>query len=300
MSNFLKRLIVTIIGVPTAVFIIYQGGWLFATFIIILSSVTLWEFYNITKTKGANPFINTAIVSHILMLIVFFIPNHTEGFPNFSSMQGTVAVILVGVTFSLIVLSASIWQKKPNPILSVVSTLSGWAYISVPFLFLIFLREIKFHELDLISSASNSPHYNLSAGFVMTMVASVWICDTAAYLTGMAFGKHKLIPSVSPKKTWEGSIGGFVFAIISFVVGCYYLVPGLKPVHSIVCGIIVGTIGQIGDLAESKFKRDAGVKDSSELIPGHGGLFDRFDSLLFVIPSIAIYLVTYFWLSHLM
>jgi phosphatidate cytidylyltransferase len=104
-------------------------------------------------------------------------------------------------------------------------------------------------------------------------------------------GRHKLLERVSPKKTWEGAIAGFVFSIISFVGCSFLLIKGLPLIHAIIAGAIVGTIGQIGDLVESLLKRDAAVKDSSNLLPGHGGALDRFDSIIFVMPVIFIYLI---------
>jgi phosphatidate cytidylyltransferase len=120
--------------------------------------------------------------------------------------------------------------------------------------------------------------------------ATIWICDSAAYYIGTAFGKHKLFPRVSPKKSWEGAIAGFVFAILAMVISKNIIIDFLSWNSVIGIGMIVGILGQVGDLIESLFKRDSGVKDSSNLIPGHGGIFDRFDSLIFSSPFILILL----------
>jgi phosphatidate cytidylyltransferase len=125
---------------------------------------------------------------------------------------------------------------------------------------------------------------------------SVWISDSAAYFIGKSFGKHKLAPRVSPKKTWEGAVAGFVGGAGGFLLLSLFFLSSLPIMDSIVIGVIIGTVGQIGDLAESQLKRDAGVKDSSALIPGHGGILDRFDSLLFIMPVVALYLlITLLW-----
>lgn len=121
-------------------------------------------------------------------------------------------------------------------------------------------------------------------------MVSIWICDSAAFFLGTAFGKHKLFPRVSPNKSWEGAIAGFIFAIITMITAKALLLNELTLIDSLIVGIIVGSIGQLGDLVESLFKRDAGVKDSSALIPGHGGILDRFDSLLLTAPAVYIYL----------
>ena len=121
-------------------------------------------------------------------------------------------------------------------------------------------------------------------------MASIWICDSAACFLGTAFGKHKLFPRVSPNKSWEGAVAGFIFAIVAMIAAKAVVLDELNLTDAVVIGFIIGTIGQIGDLVESLIKRDAGVKDSSQLIPGHGGIFDRFDSLLFTSPAVYIYL----------
>jgi phosphatidate cytidylyltransferase len=116
------------------------------------------------------------------------------------------------------------------------------------------------------------------------------VCDSAAYFVGRAFGRHTLFERVSPKKTWEGAIAGFFFAVGAFLLARFLVLPYLSVSDALICGTIVGLFGQIGDLAESLLKRDAGVKDSSQLIPGHGGVLDRFDSIMFVAPLIFLYL----------
>jgi phosphatidate cytidylyltransferase len=118
----------------------------------------------------------------------------------------------------------------------------------------------------------------------------IWICDTAAFHFGVALGKHKLFPRVSPNKSWEGSIFGFIFAIATAVAAKYIVLDYLSLPQSVVIGCIVGIFGQLGDLIESLLKRDAGVKDSSHIIPGHGGAFDRFDSLLLTAPLVYLYI----------
>jgi phosphatidate cytidylyltransferase len=125
---------------------------------------------------------------------------------------------------------------------------------------------------------------------IIAIFASIWVCDSAAYFIGSAVGKHKLFPRVSPNKSWEGAIAGFIFAVITLIAAHTLLLDEISMVDAVIIGIIVGVFGQFGDLIESLVKRDAGVKDSSSIIPGHGGIFDRFDSILFSAPCIFLYI----------
>jgi len=132
---------------------------------------------------------------------------------------------------------------------------------------------------------------NLWGGFtVVAIFATIWICDTAAYFGGKTFGKHKLFVKVSPNKTWEGAVFGFIFSVLTMLAAKILVIDYLSYQHAIVIGALVGIFGQIGDLIESRFKRDSGVKDSSSIIPGHGGVYDRFDSLIYVSPIVYLYI----------
>jgi phosphatidate cytidylyltransferase len=141
-----------------------------------------------------------------------------------------------------------------------------------------------------VPEATAATIYGWGGWTVLAIFISIWVCDSAAYFAGRAFGRHTLFERVSPKKTWEGAIAGFVGAIAAFVLMKELALPYLTFGQSLVCGVIVGVFGQLGDLVESLLKRDAGVKDSSSLIPGHGGVLDRFDSIMFVSPLLFLYL----------
>ena len=162
------------------------------------------------------------------------------------------------------------------------STLLGFFYIGLFSSSIVGIREFY----------SNSLHYTNGGLLIISIFITLWITDSAAYFIGTAFGKHKLFPRVSPNKSWEGAIAGFVFAIITMVVLNEVLLNFISFNDALVMGVIIGLFGQIGDLIESLLKRDAGVKDSSNLIPGHGGVLDRFDSLIFSSPIIFLY-ITY-------
>jgi len=123
--------------------------------------------------------------------------------------------------------------------------------------------------------------YGQGGYLIISVFAAIWLCDSAAYFVGTAIGNHKILPRISPHKSWEGAIAGFIFAVIGMIAAQFLVLDFLSIFDTVAIGIIVGTLGQAGDFVESMIKRDVNVKDSSSIIPGHGGIFDRFDSLLF-------------------
>ena len=132
--------------------------------------------------------------------------------------------------------------------------------------------------------------YSKGSSFVFLAFIVTWACDTGAYFVGTLFGRHPLLPRVSEKKTIEGSIGGLVFAVAGALLGRAWFADYLGLGQAVILALAVGVIGQVGDLVESMIKRDADVKDTSGLIPGHGGVLDRFDGLFFTVPLLFYYL----------
>lgn len=294
MSELLKRVLVAAVGIPIALGIIFAGGWLFAVAIILVSAMSLWEFYTITEKKGIYPFkVYGLITSAVMQFIFVLLLSNTKQFLAFPVLA------LLLIAFILITVSIGLWSKHHSPISGISATIAGVIYIGIFFLTLICIRDFGFILVN-FSEATDKSVYHTSLGILMKdsaqagltlgIFVSIWLCDTAAYFFGKKFGKHKMFPRISPKKSWEGAIAGFIFAIAAFIAVAEWLIPGFGLTNAIVCGAIAGTLGQLGDLAESQFKRDAGVKDSSGLLPGHGGAFDRFDSILFTAPAIFIYL----------
>ena len=190
-----------------------------------------------------------------------------------------------------------LWNNKPNAGLNIATTITGVIYIPFSLVFIILIRNF-YHIINSIRNGSidyiqvSNTHLLINsyegAGLLLSILISIWVCDSGAYFLGKAIGKHKLFERISPKKTWEGAIGGLIFGILGFWGATTVLLNSFPLIHVIVIGLIVGTIGQIGDLAESQLKRDTGLKDSSAIIPGHGGVLVRFDSILFVMPFVFI------------
>ncbi|MFI5253519.1 MAG: phosphatidate cytidylyltransferase [Bacteroidota bacterium] len=307
MKNYLQRIITAAIAIPIILFICMQGGWFFFIFIALASAFALKEFYSLVQTKGAKPMVTLGVISGVFVNCSFYVTKlhimiagllGVSGVPFPTSAQFLLITLLISIAvFGLV----ELFRNNGSAILNLSTTIMGVLYIPLFFGAFIGIREL-FIPLDFpmmrffpnpnfeTSVLNIETAYRWGGVTVISIFAIIWICDSAAYYGGMLTGKHKLFPRVSPNKSWEGAMFGFIFAIGTAVAAKALVLPYLNYGEAIVIGIIVGTIGQMGDLVESLIKRDAGVKDSSNLIPGHGGVLDRFDSLLFVAPIVYLYL----------
>jgi phosphatidate cytidylyltransferase len=267
LSNNAQRVLVAAAAIPLILAASYFGGIFFMILILIIAFFSFFEFCSIAKNKGmlANIFLGTAGIA-------FLVINQRHHFFDFYSFTLLFVILLTG---------AELFRNKGSAIYNISATLLGTFYLGLLAGALISIREFY----------PDAGELYLRGGYlIITILSSIWICDTAAFYGGTKFGKHKLFPRVSPKKSWEGAIFGFFFAVITVILAKIFFLDFVSFGNAFAIGFIVGTIGQIGDLVESLFKRDAGIKDSSGLIPGHGGVFDRFDSLLYSAPVILFYL----------
>jgi phosphatidate cytidylyltransferase len=273
MNELKKRILVGIIGIPISILVMWLGGIVFNFVILVLSTIALGEFYKLSAKKNYPAKMLLGIILNcypIILYSVIILMNI-----NLSS-EKILGIVLISVMFLFIVPLYFLFNKKENTISGIGVTFTGFIYVSLSFFVLVLLR-------------------NMEDGFYYMVLtfASIWICDSVAYFIGRKYGKHKLMPSVSPKKSIEGAITGFVASSVFFMLMSSYFFQELSLTICIVLGIIIGIFGQIGDLVESKLKRDADVKDSSNLIPGHGGILDRFDSIIFVVPFVYVIILIY-------
>lgn len=267
MSNGVLRVLVSIIAIPVILAASYFGRYFFLFFVLVISLISFYEFSVLALNK--NMHVN--MIGGLLIVLFFVVNSYLKFIDNYASLLIVVAALCV----------IELFRNKNSTLLNLGGTLLGILYIGLFSSALISIREFY------IQPEGNYLH----GGFlIISIFAAIWICDSAAYYIGTALGKHRLFPRVSPKKSWEGAIAGFVFALLAMIASKIIVLDFLSWNSAIGIGIIVGLIGQIGDLIESLFKRDSGVKDSSSLIPGHGGIFDRFDSLIFSAPLILILL----------
>lgn len=306
MSNLTQRVITAAVAIPLILAICMFGGIIFAGFITIISAIALAEFYTMCRAKGAHPQVGLGIVAGSCVTLSFYhrelryhISGLFEGFGVAIPFPGQEQLLMIVLVLATVALSlAELFRNKGSAIINLSTTIFGILYISLFFGTFVGLREL-FSSFDppvagyfLSRIGSDSPEMIYRAGgfTVISVFAMIWICDSAAFHVGMAMGRRKLFPRVSPNKSWEGALAGYAFAIITAIAAKYVVLDYLSLGSAIILGMIVGLVGQLGDLMESLLKRDAGVKDSSALIPGHGGAFDRFDSLLLVSPLVFLYL----------
>ena len=264
--ELLKRIIVVTAGVPVIFGATLLGKLPFFIFVNIILVVSLLEFYGLSKSNDVIPSQSLGLLSILAISWDIYMNN------------GIKLPVIISVTI-LFVLIAELFKKRGNHLNNTGATLLGVLYISLfsSFLFL--------HKL----SMTKPEPLVIGPSVVLMIFISIWICDTSAYLFGSRIGRTPLFPRISPKKTWEGSIIGFILAVITAIGFKLIFIPHLFLIDSIVCGIVVGIVGQISDLIESMFKRDAQVKDSSKILPGHGGVMDRFDSPILIGPVLILY-----------
>ncbi len=310
-SNLASRVLVAVVAVPVVLFISYFGGFPFFLFVVVICCLALNEFYAMSVLKGASPQRTLGTAAAVAINGVFFhagIRSFFSGIlygrevpaPLLTTSQILFAVLLI---FFVLVLLLELFRNKGSVFVNAGYTILGVVYIGAFLSTFIGIREQFGSEfpLRLVQDALAGAHDSSDAALhsaayawggltIIAIFASIWMCDTAAYFGGLATGRHKLFERVSPNKTWEGAVWGFFGAVAAMAVAQHFVLPYLKFQQAILMGVIIGVFGQLGDLVESLFKRDAGVKDSSALIPGHGGVFDRFDSLIFVSPILYLYL----------
>jgi phosphatidate cytidylyltransferase len=308
-NNLALRVITAVVAIPLIVVICMAGGDYFFGFITLVSTIALWEFYSLARLKGARPQRWMGLLFGILINLSFYhsklrfyLAHLAENagialqFPSQAQLF-LITLVLVVAVLSLI----ELFRNDGSAIVNLSTTICGLLYISVFMGTFIGIREL-FLPLDfpMLRYFPNESSFNDPASIALlyrwggytaiSIFATIWVCDSAAFHVGSAIGRHKLYPRVSPNKSWEGAIAGFLSAVAAAVAAKYIVLDYLTLPAAVIIGSIVGVFGQMGDLIESLFKRDAGTKDSSGLIPGHGGALDRFDSLLLVAPLVYLYL----------
>lgn len=267
-KNVIKRAPVTIIGIPSLIgFTLYTHD-AFMVFFTVAGLLILGEMFKLARPNGTEPNI---WLGFALYLVLVWDQLFVGG--------ANLAYYLAGST--LLLFLWEMFRKKDHVLENISATFFSTVFVAIAMSYFIRLQQLGYE--------GEGGH--LGGYAVLTVFVGVWVCDTMAYFIGSAIGKHKIFPRVSPNKSWEGSISGLIGSLIALVliVKAGWL-PGLDYFDALMLGLITGVAGQAGDFAESLVKRDVGVKDSSNLLPGHGGAWDRLDSILFAAPLSYLYL----------
>jgi phosphatidate cytidylyltransferase len=268
-KNNSSRTLVNLLGIPTLLAIIYLGDSfsnipVFSVFIGIILILGALEISTLSKSKNGQP-----VISVLLLFLALLQFNRIPGV----HWEIPIHILMIGLALTTMIVE--IFRKKETPLLNISIVVFAFVWLGL--------------MLGSLSELRNLPEI----GFKITLAIflSVWICDTGAFFFGKKFGKKKILPDVSPNKTWVGTIAGLncslVFLLILFQMG--YFLDMLSLLDVIAIGFITGLFGQFGDWAESLLKREAGIKDTSNILAGHGGILDRFDSLIFAAPLTLIY-----------
>jgi phosphatidate cytidylyltransferase len=279
--------------VPATLYVVVAGGAPLAGLLAVVSAIGAWEFFRIARASGLTPLDDVGIA------IAGLIPLAVHA--TFQGLQFP-AVVLAAVVF-VGTLGLTIWRRgvEGKPLGAAATTIFGALYVGGMLSFGYALRYHSYAFADAViplggQQSSENPMLEtivVPSGALLLMLSllTTWASDIGAYAVGRTIGRHKLIPAVSPAKTVEGAVGGLIASIVvawAFANGVLRPAAqlGFKwyPWGLILFGALVSVAAQVGDLAESLLKREAGVKDSSRIIPGHGGILDRLDSLFFVLP----------------
>ncbi|MCK9216544.1 MAG: phosphatidate cytidylyltransferase [Firmicutes bacterium] len=261
------RVISVIISLPIMIAALYLGGKTLAFLTCLLSIVGLHEYYNAFKNADFKP---NALIGFFGAICYYAIITINKN--SIVLLSSMLFIILILLFFDII--------KRDRSILDIAITILGLIYI--PFLF----SNIQFLQKG-----------NYGRALVLLPFVTAWLSDTLAYFAGINFGKHKLCPKISPNKTIEGALGGIAGStLFCFIAGAVFYKTGISiPLfHYLIVGILCGITGQIGDLFASSIKRFCKIKDFGRILPGHGGILDRFDSILFTAPTVYIYFKLFF------
>ncbi len=280
MSDKLKNLLVrTLSGAVLLLVVVgallwskWSAGALFA--VIMLGGLV--EFYRLCRKRGVEPMYSVGVATSVALFALTFAVFSQWGTP---ATDNTARIVLGALLYVMLIVPTTfvceLWRKSPTPIENMATTFMGVIYVALPMAGILFIPQLLVGEW--------------SAWAMLAFISIIWVNDVFAYLVGVTIGKHRLCERISPKKSWEGFFGGLVGAVgVSVLFG--HLFGGNLLVWGGL-GLVMALSGVAGDLVESLMKREADVKDSGKMMPGHGGFLDRFDALLLAVPFALFYLI---------
>jgi phosphatidate cytidylyltransferase len=266
MSNLSRRISVALWGVPLLLAVSYLGGIFLASLTCLLLFLLALEWKSLGRHVQVDVALGSLWLGAAVILLVQF------------SSKSTLSVS-VGALLLLVILVSEIFRGSALPLRNLGHLALWLLYVAIPISLWWAIRD------------PNGVANGEGKAWLIALFLSVWIADTAAYAFGRIAGKHPLCVKASPNKTWEGAVAGFIFAPLAPMILKLCWVSDFTWLDVILFAATVGIFGQAGDLLESLMKREAGLKDTSQLLPGHGGLLDRFDSLLLATPALYVYLL---------
>jgi len=272
LSNLKERIITAIVFVIVLLGSIIQSQFSVSILFLVIILLCQIEFYNFFKPTEIKP---QKLVGTLGGLSYFGI----SVISIYLSIGLNNLFLIIPIVFSIFIVE--LYRKRPQPIPNVSFTILGIIYISVPFTL---LHQIAFFDTKDLTFGGMY-HYEMLLGYFLIL----WANDTGAYFIGSKFGKHPLFPSISPKKTWEGTFGGAFFGLLAASLN-FSLFPELGLMIWLSISVIIIIFGSLGDLVEAMFKRSLKVKDSGKLLPGHGGVLDRFDGIFISAPMVYVFL----------
>jgi phosphatidate cytidylyltransferase len=268
-KNLYTRTITGIIFVAVIIGSMILHPLAFAAVIFVILAAAILEFYNLSSNNTIQPQKITGIIIGGLVFSAFIL----TGMQIIHSEYLTIIPILI-----LVPVAAELFRNRPNAVQNIAFTVFPILYLSIPLSAMVLLISPMITK--------EAVHWHILFSFFIIL----WANDTFAYLSGMWLGKHKFFERISPKKTWEGTTGGLVFGLVAgYVMSVFF--KELTVIQWLIASLIIIVTGTLGDLSESLLKRTFGVKDSGNFFPGHGGVLDRFDSVLFAAPALFCYLI---------
>jgi len=265
LSEFRTRTLWGFLFVTVLLGAILLGSFTFAVLFLTISVLALLEFYTLCQVAGFSPQVYPGLITGaVIFILSYFVANQSITYAAFYFLLPLIYAIPVYELF----------RKKENTMANIALTGFGITFVSIPFAMLNFLAFPEFEGYKVYDH-----------GLLISLFVLVWAGDSGAYIIGVRYGRHRLFERISPKKSWEGLFGGIITAmIVAWILN--FIFPQYNIILMLVMAIVVVIVGTLGDLVESMIKRSIGVKDSGRFMPGHGGLLDRFDSILLATPVI--------------
>jgi phosphatidate cytidylyltransferase len=282
LKNFLVRTAsgAVLLGIVLAA--IFSGVWGYGALLLFITVVGVWEFYGLARAKGSEPQRCMGVLMSIALFFAGFVPSlHIYGeIDNRELLGNGLSILMLFAMLLVITFVIEVFRNRQTPIYNIATTIMGALYVALPMGILLFVPSMM--NAFICRGDGWTPWVFL---FYLLLV---WGNDVFAYLVGVTMGKHRMCERLSPKKSWEGFVGGIAGSVAVGAIGASVL--GGSYGVWIGLAVVVALSSVVGDLIESMFKRDAKVKDSGSIMPGHGGILDRFDALIISAPFALIYL----------